>query len=319
MHIPDGFLDVKTAAAGFVLAGAALGLALRSARRALPPERVPLLGLAAAFLFAAQMLNFPVAGGTSGHLLGATLAAVLLGPGAAAVAMASVLTLQCLLFADGGLTALGANLLNMAVIAPAVGYAAYSLAFRAAGRTPRACLFAAAWGAWCSTVVAALCAAGQLSLSGLAPAGVVFPAMALVHMLIGLFEAAITALVLAAVMKARPDLLTGGEEAPPARAAGLVPIGLCVAAALALFVAPFACGWPDGLEHVAERLGFAMRAAEITALPAPLPDYAIPGLDPAVLSAALAGLAGTAAAFLASWLFARALAPRPRVEGSGRA
>ena len=122
MHIPDGFLDARTAVATGVLATAGLGLALAGVRRTVPPRRIPLIGLAAAFVFAAQMLNFPVAGGTSGHLIGAVLAAVLLGPSAAVLVMSAVLILQCLMFADGGVTALGANLFSMALVAPAVGY-----------------------------------------------------------------------------------------------------------------------------------------------------------------------------------------------------
>ncbi|MDR7465106.1 MAG: energy-coupling factor ABC transporter permease, partial [Armatimonadota bacterium] len=125
MHIPDGFLDTPTAIAGGVLAAAGLGLALRTVRRTLPHRAVPLVGVAAAFIFAAQMLNFPVAGGTSGHLIGAVLAAVLLGPSAAVLVMSSVLILQAFLFADGGITALGANIFNMALVASLLGYALY--------------------------------------------------------------------------------------------------------------------------------------------------------------------------------------------------
>ena len=116
MHIPDGFLDAKVAVTTGVLATAGLGFALRQARRTLPPRRVPLLGLAAAFIFAAQMLNFPVAGGTSGHMIGAVLAAVLLSPSAAVIVLSAVLIVQCLVFADGGLSALGANIFNMGIV-----------------------------------------------------------------------------------------------------------------------------------------------------------------------------------------------------------
>ncbi len=308
MHLPDGFLDAKTAVAAGALAAAGAWAALRFARR-LPPRRVPFVGLTAAFVFAAQMLNFPVAGGTSGHLVGGVLAAVLLGPAAATVAMTSVVVLQCLLFADGGLSALGANVLNMAILAPWAGHGVYSLAARAAGGGPRARLFGAALGAWTSTVLAALSCAGMLALSGTAPAGAAFPAMAGVHVLIGLGEAAITALVLAAVARTRPDLLPWGESAPPApRTREAVTYGLAVAIALSVFVAPFACPWPDGLEHVAEALGFADRAAE--AAPAPLPDYTVPGVGAEGVSTAIAGLAGTSAAFAATFLLARALRPR---------
>jgi hypothetical protein len=133
--------------------------------------------------------------------------------------------------------------------------------------------------------------------------------MAGIHVLIGLGEAAITALVLAAVARTRPDLLPWGEAASPAMRAGeVVAYGLTVALALAVFVAPFACPWPDGLEHVAETLGFAERAGE--AAPAPLPDYAVPGVGAESVSTAIAGLAGTAAAFAVSFLLARVLVPR---------
>src|SRR5512142_506416 len=115
MHIPDGFLDGRTAVVSAALSAVAVGVALNHAKQSMPPRRIPLLGLTASFIFAAQMLNFPVAGGTSGHLIGAVLAAVLLGPSAAIVVMSAVVILQCFMFADGGLTALGANLFNMAL------------------------------------------------------------------------------------------------------------------------------------------------------------------------------------------------------------
>ena len=133
MHIPDGFLDLKTSLAADALSVGALTLALRDARRTLPPRRVPLLGLAAAFIFAGQMLNFPVAGGTSGHLVGSVLAAALLGPGAAVIALTAVLVVQCFVFADGGVLALGANIFNMGVIGALVGYALYRLVYRQLG------------------------------------------------------------------------------------------------------------------------------------------------------------------------------------------
>src|ERR1035437_1150868 len=130
MHIPDGVLDPKTAVATGVLAVAGLGLALRVARRTLPARKVPLLGLSAAFVFAAQMLNFPVAGGTSGHLVGGVLVAALLGPSAAVIALAAVLIVQCFMFADGGITALGANIFNMGIMGSVVGWMIYALLAR---------------------------------------------------------------------------------------------------------------------------------------------------------------------------------------------
>ena len=310
MHIPDGFVDGKTALAAGALAAAGLGVALRNVRRAFPPRRVPLIGLAAAFVFAAQMLNFPVAGGTSGHLIGAVLAAVLLGPSAAVLVMGTVLILQCFMFADGGVTALGANVFNMALVAPGVGYAVFAVVRRIAGESRRSLLLATAFASWCSTVAAAIACAGQLAVSGTVAWGVALPAMAGVHMLIGIGEAVITTLVIAAVAGVRPELLR--ESAPPEgrpRYAELAAYGLLVSLGLAVFVAPFASGWPDGLERVAAALGFQATATRAPLLAAPLPEYVVPGLGSAVSSTVIAGSVGTLVAFGLAYLLARLLTP----------
>jgi cobalt/nickel transport system permease protein len=314
MHIPDGFIDARTAVTTGVLAAAGLGLAIREVRRSLPPRRVPLIGLAAAFIFAAQMVNFPVAGGTSGHLIGGVLAAVLLGPAAAVVVMSAVLILQCFMFADGGVTALGANLLNMGVIAPSVGFGVFLVVRRLAGEGLRGTLFATAFGAWCSTVVASIACAGQLAMSGTAPWQAALPAMGAIHMVIGLGEAAITALVVAGLARARPELLAGHGSPDVRNVSQLVVPGLLVAFSLALFVAPFASPWPDGLERVAASLGFE-HAATPPMIEAPLPDYAIPGIGSAWTSTVAAGCIGTAVAFLLAYLLARAMTPACASEG----
>ena len=218
MHIPDGFLDAKTAAATGVLAVAGLGLALRQARMELPRRKVPLLGLSAAFVFAAQMLNFPVAGGTSGHMIGGVLAAVLLGPSAAVIAISAVLVVQCFLFADGGITALGANIFNMAIVGGGGGWLVYRLLSRMVkGLFGK--VMAASFAAWLSTVMASVLCAGELAASGTVKWSVALPAMAGVHMLIGIGEGVITAMVLAAIAKVRPDLLGLSETAPAGPAA----------------------------------------------------------------------------------------------------
>ena len=318
MHIPDGFLDAKPALATGVLATAGLGLALAGVRRTVPPRRVPLIGLAAAFVFSAQMLNFPVAGGTSGHLVGAVLAAVLLGPSAAVLVMSAVLILQCLMFADGGVTALGANVFNMALVATAVGYGGYRLTLRAAGGSLRARLFATAFAAWCSTVAGAVACAGQLALSGTVAWRIALPAMAGVHMLIGLGEALITTLVVAAIARVRPELLADGGVPPSRGRYGLVAAqGTLVALGLVLFVAPFACGWPDGLEKVAGALGFEHRAVAAPAIPSPLAGYGVPGLGPGAVPTIVAGSVGTLVAFALAWLLAFLLTPRTKGGGTG--
>lgn len=309
MHIPDGFLDAKTAAATGALAVGGLALALRQVRLRLPRRRVPLMGLAAAFVFAAQMLNFPIAGGTSGHLMGGVLAAVLLGPSAAVVVMSAVLIVQCFLFADGGVLALGTNVFNMAVLGTVGGYGVYRVTRRLMPGL-RGLVFAAAFAGWCSTVLAALGCTGELAWSGTVAWRVAFPAMANIHMLIGLGEAVITALVVVGIARARPELVEEGAPPRPSERYGeLVGFGLLIALGLALLVSPFACEWPDGLEKVAATLGFDRKAMEHPLAPSPLADYHCPGMKSAVWATALAGGIGTVVVFVFALVLARALAP----------
>jgi cobalt/nickel transport system permease protein len=334
MHIPDGFLDLKTALATGVLAAAGLGLALRDARRTLPPRKVPLLGLAAAFVFAAQMLNFPVIGGTSGHLVGAVLAAALLGPAAAVIVLSAVLIVQCFMFADGGVTALGANIFNMGIIGGVVGWVVYAAVARLIqGLYGR--VVAAVVASWIGIVLAAIMCAGELAASGRVPWSAAFPAMAGVHMLIGIGEGLITGLVLASIGAARPDLLglnvrqprgfdvlvAGAPPSPvpptpyaetspepQAKSLGTVLVfGLLVSLGLALFVAPFACSWPDGLDKAAEVLGFADREVEHRAVPALVPDYKMPFIGSPALATSIAGAAGTLVVFGGALVLARVL------------
>ncbi len=304
MHIPDGFLDLKTSVAADALAVGALALALRDARQTLSPRRVPLLGLAAAFIFAGQMLNFPVAGGTSGHLVGAVLAATLLGPGGAVIALTAVLIVQCFVFADGGVLALGANVFNMGVVGALVGYALSRAARRALGGGLRGAVAAAAFASWVSTVLAAACCAGELAASGTVPWTTAFPAMTGVHMLIGVGEAVITALVLVAVGQAHPELIHAADRPASERSnyRTLLGYGLVTAAGLALFLSPLASKLPDGLDHVAETHGFATAARSAWALHTPFAEYTVPGIGSPSVATALAGLLGTATVFfLARW------------------
>lgn len=310
MHIPDGFLDAKTAATTGLLAASGVSVALRQMRRQLPRCKVPLLGLAAAFVFAAQMLNFPVAGGTSGHLIGGVLTAVLLGPSAAVVVLASVLIVQCLLFADGGVTALGANIFNMGLVGGVAGYAIYRLVSRWS-QGLRQKVLAAVFAAWCGTVLASIVCAGELALSGTVAWSVAFSAMASVHMLIGIGEGLITALVVVAIARARPDLLESlGEADTRPGYAPVLAFGLLISLGLALFVAPFACSWPDGLEKVASALGFEHRAVSTPLVASSIPDYVLPGIQSAVWATALAGVIGTVVVFGVAFVLARVLVPK---------
>lgn len=206
MHIPDGFLDTKT---WVVLSGVSLGfvaIAINRCNKKIEDKQIPLMGVASAFVFVAQMINLPVAGGTSGHFLGALLAAVLLGPYSALLVMATVLIVQCLLFQDGGLTALGANVFNMGVIGSVLSYHIFLLLRGVLGGNERMPA-AAAVAAWLSILFSASCCAVEIAFSGTVSLFAALPAMALIHSLIGMGEAAVTAGVLTFLRKARPDLL----------------------------------------------------------------------------------------------------------------
>ncbi|MDA8228796.1 MAG: energy-coupling factor ABC transporter permease [Desulfitobacterium hafniense] len=200
MHIPDGFLDTKTWITTAVLSAGALGYSVKKSREELDEKQVPKLGIMAAFIFAAQMINFPIAGGTSGHLLGAALATVLLGPWNAALIISTVLVIQCFGFQDGGITALGGNIFNMAVVGVIVAFISCkilsSLFKNAAGRNIS--IFIASW---LSVFVAATMASFELAVSGTVPFSVAFPAMAGWHTLIGIGEGLITVVVVNTVTR----------------------------------------------------------------------------------------------------------------------
>ncbi len=207
MHIPDGFLSTEVAVACFVPAAVAVGVGLRRANVELDERRVPLLGVTAAFIFAAQMLNFPVAGGTSGHFLGAALAAILLGPWLACLVLAVVLGVQAFVFADGGITALGANVLNMGVIGALLVGGLMSAARRVAGQGRTALLVISGAGAWLAVMAGATTTSLGLAISGTVPLGTVLPAMLGVHAVIAIGEAVVTVAAVSAVLATRPDLL----------------------------------------------------------------------------------------------------------------
>ena len=306
MHIPDGFLDAKTLALTGALSAGGLAVAARQVNRTLPRNKIPLMGLGAAFVFAAQMLNFPVAGGTSGHLLGGVLAGVLLGPGAAAVVIACVLTVQALLFSDGGVLALGANIFNMSFIGAVVGCAIYR-AVRKFLPGLRGRITAVFFAAWLSTMLAAVTCAGELSLSGTLPPEVVFPAMISVHALIGIGEGLITSLVILAIARTRPDLLEAEDATTGGRGNGweFLVFGLVIALGLAIFVSPYACAWPDGLDKVAEKFGFAGHAA--TLIKTWIPDYKMPGISSEGIATAVAGAIGTIIMFGLACVIGRVL------------
>ncbi|WP_311923022.1 energy-coupling factor ABC transporter permease [Microbispora sp. H10836] len=318
--MPDGFFDVPVSVGAGVFAAAGVAVCLRGAKRELDDRTAPMAGLVAAFVFAAQMLNFPVAAGTSGHLLGGALAAILVGPYTAVLCVAVVLLVQAFFFADGGLTALGVNITLMAIVTAVVGWAVFRLITRGAPRG-RATLVAASFvAALVSVPAAALVFTVLFWLGGTAPIelGSVAAAMGGVHLLIGLGEGFITALTVSSVLAVRPDLVYGargmaraltlrtaeGEvqvgqaapEAPPA-GIGLRPVlvgGALVAVLLAGVFSFYASGDPDGLEKVAADKGLSAQEKPHAVENGPLADYAVKGVEDQRLSGGLAGVAGVA-------------------------
>jgi cobalt/nickel transport system permease protein len=285
MHIPDGFLSLLISAIFWVMTIALDGLAISRTNRSLGERQVPLMGIMAAFIFAAQMINFPVAGGTSGHLLGGALAAITLGPWAGMLVMTAVIAVQALLFQDGGLVVMGANIFNMGLLTAMVGYGLYR-SVSGANRTTK--LAVAGVAAWLSVMTGALFTSLELWLSGTVNLEVVVPAMLGVHALIGLGEALITVAALAFILRARPDIL--GEGSASAQGGrGWVVAGVIISLIVVL-LSPLASSDPDGLERVAGDLGFLS-----TGQSAPyeiIPDYTVPFLGETPLSTIAAGAIG---------------------------
>ncbi|GGS34504.1 MULTISPECIES: energy-coupling factor ABC transporter permease [Streptomyces] len=324
MHVPDGFIDAPVSVAAGVFAAGAVAVSLRGARRELDERTAPLAGLVAAFIFAVQMLNFPVAAGTSGHLMGGALAAILVGPYTAVLCLSVVLLLQGIFFADGGLTALGVNITVMGVVTVVVAYAVFRLLTGLLPRTRRSATASAFVAALVSVPASAAAFTLLYWIGGTTdiPIGKVFTAMVGVHVLIGIGEAIITALTVGAVLAVRPDLVHGvqgslaaplklridGElvdapaatrdpEPAPARRStrGFWITGLVSAFLLAGVVSFYASANPDGLERVAADQGIDEKVEEHGAADSPLADYGVGDIANARLSGGLAGVIGVSA------------------------
>ena len=300
LHIPDGFLNTVVALVFWLLTIVFVSIATRRLQADYDERLTPLMGILAAFIFAAQMINFPVAGGTSGHLLGGALAAVVLGPWAAILVMTAVIAAQAILFQDGGLLVMGANIFNMGILTALIGFGLYR---SAAGRSRRTKLIAVTAAAWLSVMAGALSTSLQLWISGTTTLKIVMPTMLGIHALIGIGEALITVGAIAFIMQTRPDLLS--DEKITAKGGRLWIVVGGVITLLVVLLAPFASVSPDGLERVAEDLGFLN-----TSIDAPyqlLPDYSIPFLGETTLSTVVAGAIGILAVAGLVLLLARTL------------
>lgn len=289
MHIPDGFLSVLVSIILWILAAGAIAYALWRVGGEMGEKQVPLMAVMAAAIFAGQMLNFPVAFGTSGHLMGAALATILLGPWAAILMMTVVVSVQALLFQDGGLLALGGNIFNMGVVGVAITYFVYASVRRVAGKQSWGVFAGSALAAWLSIAVASLAVALQLSLSGSSTADLAIPAMFGIHALIGIGEALITVGALAFIYATRRDLLDTDAAARPADSRLVWVVGLAIALILAV-LSPIASADPDGLERVAQDAGFLDRTENHQYNI--LTDYTVPGIDNAQLTTIAAGIIG---------------------------
>ncbi|MEW2082299.1 energy-coupling factor ABC transporter permease [Streptomyces sp. NPDC005283] len=325
MHVPDGFINAPVSVAAGAVAAGAVAVSLRGARRELGgtshaegggERTAPLAGLVAAFIFAVQMLNFPVAAGTSGHLLGGALAAILVGPYTGVLCVSVVLLMQGILFADGGLTALGVNITVMGVVTVVVAYGLFRGLVKVLPRKRRSVTVASFAAALISVPAAACVFTAIYAIGGTTdvPVSKVLTAMVGVHVLIGIGEAVITMLTVGAVVAVRPDLVygargltaplklrVGGElvdaEPAPVPVAARSPravwaTGLVTALVLAGFVSFYASASPDGLEKVAADKGIDKNVEEHAAKDSPLADYGVKDISDARISGGLAGVIG---------------------------
>ncbi|MEV7278044.1 energy-coupling factor ABC transporter permease [Streptomyces sp. NPDC093111] len=354
MHVPDGFINAPVSAVAGVVAAGAVAVSLRGARKELDERTAPLAGLVAAFIFAVQMLNFPVAAGTSGHLLGGALAAILVGPYTGVLCIAVVLLMQGVLFADGGLTALGVNVTVMGVVTVVVSYALFRGLVLALPRTRRSVTIASFVAALVSVPAAATAFTGIYALGGTTdvPITKVLTAMVGVHVLIGVGEAVITMLTVGAVIAVRPDLVHGARgltaplklrvggaliDAAPVTTPATAPAapaapasskklwigGVVTALVLAGFVSFYASASPDGLEKVAADKGIDSKVQPHAAADSPLADYGVKDVGDARLSGGLAGVIGVGATLAvgsgAFWVVRRRRNANPAVPANADA
>lgn len=305
--MPDGYIDVATAVGGAAVAAGGVWVSLKETGKRLAEKQIPMAGLTAAFVFAVQMLNFPVAAGTSGHLLGGALAAILLGPWMGALVVTVVVVVQALLFADGGIVVLGLNVLNMALVTVLVGWVVFRALMRVLPKTTGGAIAATMVAGFLGVLGSSIAFVIEYAIGGQGGASLsaVFAAMTGVHSLIGIGEGLIGGVAVGSVVAVRPDLVTGTAgfdlrrtvTAPGGRAVTtFVAAGLAVALTLVFFVAPIASSDPDGLERVAIDQGFSAGAQD-PSIGGPLADYGVGGLESERFGTMLAGAIGVIVVF----------------------
>jgi cobalt/nickel transport system permease protein len=309
MHIPDGFLSNEVCIATSVVSLGAVAYSLHRMKDSLADRTVPLTGMMGSLIFAGQMVNFPIGLPVSGHLMGGVLAAAVLGPWAGCVAMTMVLVAQWALFSDGGLTALGANVLHMGVVGSMGGYAVLSGIRRLMGSGARGAVVGAVAAAWLSVMAASTLFCLELRCSYTSADfdfSRIFTLMVSFHSLIGIGEALITGVVLSVVCQQRPDLIDATMTATPSTSSQVgrfLAVGLICALGIGAFAAPFASQYSDGLEAVAEQTG--IEASE-QGVPGLFTDYdAVPLSQWQSLSVSIAGVGGSLAIFLMAILLGR--------------
>jgi cobalt/nickel transport system permease protein len=299
VHIPDGFLSTPVWATLDVAAVPAIGYMVRRAQRGFDDAKIPLLGVMGAFVFAAQMINFPVGIGTTAHLLGGALLAYTLGPAAASVTMASILAIQALVFQDGGILALGPNMVNMALAGVLAGYLPFYLWGR--GRWRKASIFA---GGVLSALVSAVLALAELSISGVRmPVSILGVSLAL-FLVAAVLEGAITVAVIGALEKIQPSFVRQPREGRPVALGAAALAGLLLATVGVLLAAAA----PDGIQKLGRQTGIASRAHALFSTP--FTDYQAAFLAAGWERKALGGLAGLALVYGVCLIFGRAVARR---------
>ena len=321
MHIQDGVLSPVVCAATGVISLGAVSYSVHRLKQSVADRTIPLTGMMAALVFAGQMVNFPIGAPVSGHLLGGVLAATVVGPWAGCVAMTLVLFVQWALFSDGGLFALGANVLHMAVIGAWGGHAVRQLVQRFVGDNGKGIVIGSVVAAWITVMAAAALCCLEFRLSW--PAGEIdfskfFALMVSFHSLIGLGESLITGVAISFVLNQRPELLMSLSPRPSgerARVRGIRTLvaGLVIALAIAAFLSPFASESADGLEAVLAQLGIDFQLTP--SVPGLFEDYEkvpVPVAAWQRIAVSIAGIGGTLAVFTLAWLLSKALPSAPR-------